>query len=108
MGPGSILGQVTYQLGVSLVPVLPCSGTAVGTGPAHVSWELATWPLTEKNKTPEGFMLLRLKVSHDVIILSGGFLDLSTELSKVLGTLRTQGALNSTGYRDIRCFFLGF
>lgn len=53
-------------------------------------------------------MLERLKVSHDVIILSGGLLDLSTELSKVLGTLRTQGALNSTGYRNIRCLFLGF
>jgi hypothetical protein len=53
-----------------------------------VSWELATWPLTEKNKTPEGFMLLRLKVSHDVITLSGGLSDLSTEMSKVPGTLK--------------------
>lgn len=61
------------SIGGSLVSVLPRSGTAVGTGPAHVSWELATWPLTEKNKTPGEFMLLRLKVSHDVITLSGGF-----------------------------------
>lgn len=78
------------SIGESLVPVLPRSGTAVGTEPAHVgvSWELATWPLTEKNKTPEGFMLLRLKVSHDVITLSGGLSDLSTEMSKVLGTLK--------------------
>lgn len=53
-------------------------------------------------------MLLRLKVSHDVIILSGGLLGLSTELSKVLGTLRIQGTLNSAGHRDIRCFSLGF
>lgn len=55
------------SIGGSLVPVLPRSGTAVGTEPAHVSWEPAIWPLTEKNKTPEGFMLSRLKVSHDVI-----------------------------------------
>lgn len=94
MGPGSILGQVTYQWGGVISSCLPRSGTAVGTEPAHVSWEPVTWPLTEKNKTPEGFMLLRLKVSHNVITLSGGFSDLSTEMSKVLGTLRAQEALN--------------
>lgn len=69
-----------------------------------MSWEPAAWTLTEKNKTLEGFMLLRLKVSHDVITLSGGFTDLSTEMSKVLGTQTTQGALGSPDHRDIRCF----
>lgn len=49
-------------------------------------------------------MLLKLKVSHDVITLSGGFSDLSTEMSKVLGTQRTQGALGSPDHRDIKCF----
>lgn len=107
-GAGVNIRASYISIGGSLVPVLPCSGIAVGTEPAHVSWELVAWPLTEKNKTPEGFMLLRLKVSHDVITLSGGFLDLSTEMSKVLGTLRAQGALSFTDHRDIRCFFLGF
>lgn len=66
-----------------------------------MSWEPAAWTLTEKNKT---LMLLRLKVSHDVTTLSGGFSDFSTEMSKVLGTQRIQGALGSPDHRDIRCF----
>lgn len=96
------------SIGGSLVPALPRSGAAAGTEPVHVSWEPAAWTLTEKNKALEGFMLLRLKVSHDVITLSGGFSDLSTEMSKVLGTQRTQGALGLPDHRDIRCFSWGF
>lgn len=69
-----------------------------------MSWEPAAWTLTEKNKALEGLMLLRLKVSHDVITLSGGFSELSTEMSKVLGTQRTQEAPGLPDHRDVRCF----